>query len=149
ARDVGTTLWALRRVVIPAMIAAKVGWIAHHLAALERKAATVVHATKTVVVHDAPTIVRHSVIRVARAVANPALPRIGRLEREAPADAKRIGQLTRRFAPAAVAALVAAQVARLGFGWVRCSRVGKAGRAACGMNDDLLESLIADTLLVV
>jgi hypothetical protein len=48
----------------------------------------------------------------------------------------------------AVGALAFA-LGRLGMTWARCSNVGKFGRRACGMDANLLESLLADTLLVV
>lgn len=37
---------------------------------------------------------------------------------------------------------------RLGIGWARCSNVGKVGRSLCGMNPDLLESLLAGAVVV-
>ncbi len=49
----------------------------------------------------------------------------------------------------AVVALVVAALGRLGIGWVRCGNVGKVGKNVCGMNPDLLESLLADSLLIV
>jgi hypothetical protein len=38
---------------------------------------------------------------------------------------------------------------RLGLGWARCSNVGKVGRRVCGMDASLLESVLADSLLIL
>jgi hypothetical protein len=54
-----------------------------------------------------------------------------------------------RFAGLAFAGAVAVALGRLGVGWIRCTKVGRLGRTACGMDDSLLESLLAGTLLIV
>ena len=46
------------------------------------------------------------------------------------------------------AALVAGALATLGLGFLRCPRFAKAGKRACGMDASLLESLLADTLII-
>lgn len=48
----------------------------------------------------------------------------------------------------ALTGVVAVVLGRLGLGWTRCSNVNKLGRNVCGMNAQLLESLLADTLLI-
>jgi hypothetical protein len=48
----------------------------------------------------------------------------------------------------AVGALAVA-LGRLGLGWARCSNVGKVGRRICGLDQNLLESLLLDTLAIV
>ncbi len=149
ADDIATTLWALRGKVVPAMIAAKVGWIPKHLAAL---AAEVAHLAGRTPIHVAKDVTNYAkgafTTIVNKAVALP-WPRLGKVEREAGALGKRVDQLARRTAPAAFAAAAVAAIARLGFSWVRCSKVGRVGKKVCGMDESLLESLIADTLLVV
>lgn len=52
-------------------------------------------------------------------------------------------------AHASAAALVAAGLATLGLSWIRCDRVGKGGRALCGLDGDLLDLLVLETALVV
>jgi hypothetical protein len=47
----------------------------------------------------------------------------------------------------AVGALAFA-LSRLGMPWARCSNVGKVGRNVCGMDANLLQSLLADTLMI-
>jgi len=149
AGDTADALWRLRSVVVPRMIAAKTAWIPRHLAALAAAIAALPHITRRIVVHDAPTFVRHTVVQVARAVANPALPRIGRLEREAGALGKRIDSLAKRLTVPLGLAAVGVALSTLGLGWTRCSRVKKLGKRVCGIDDGLLESLLADALLVV
>jgi hypothetical protein len=47
------------------------------------------------------------------------------------------------------AAFVGAALATLGLGFLRCPRFSKAGKRACSIDDGLLETLLADTLLIV
>lgn len=149
AADTLHALTQLRRVIVPAMIAAHIAWIPRHLAALAAKVASLAARAPVHIIRHTIEVAKPSVVNIVnKAVAVP-LPRIGRLEREAGELADRIKSLGRRLAPAAVAALVVATVARLGAGWLRCSRVKRVGRNVCGMDSGLLDSLLADTLLVV
>lgn len=74
--------------------------------------------------------------------------RVGRIEREAGRTAARVKGLERAFVPAALAAFTAGALARLGLGWLRCPRVGRVGKQLCGMDHTVLESLLADALLI-
>lgn len=149
AVDVAHTLGQLRRVIVPAMIAAHVAWIPRRLIALaHRIEALAVRAPVHIITHTVEVAKPAIVNVVNKAVAVP-LPRIGRLEREADALRKRLGSIARHLSPSAVAALAVAAVATTVGGWVRCSRVKRLGRGVCGMDDSLLESLLADTLLIV
>lgn len=126
----------------------RVGTIAAALAALTARVAHVehraIHWTKTKVVNIEQTISLPDIGAIPRTI-----PRVGQLERELDHVAGRVGGLAKRLAPAAIAGLVVAAIGRLGFGWVRCSRVGRVGKSVCGMNEGLLEGLLADALLVV
>lgn len=62
--------------------------------------------------------------------------------------ARRIGTLEGLLTIAGLTALVAAVLTRLGAGWVRCSKVGRVGRAICGVEESLLDSVLVDTLAV-
>lgn len=62
--------------------------------------------------------------------------------------ARRIGRLEGLLTIAGLTALVAAVLTRLGAGWVRCSKVGRVGRAICGVEESLLDTLLVDTLAV-
>lgn len=75
--------------------------------------------------------------------------RIGRVERGASRTLGRVIRAERSLAGAGAVVLVTAALARAGLGWVRCRNVGRVARRVCGMDYDLLESLLADTLLVV
>lgn len=91
--------------------------------------------------------VKAAAIAVPGAIALP-FPRIGSLERRAKAQAKRLTKVERRFGALAFTGLVAAALARLGAGWIRCTNVRKAGKRVCGMDTDLLETLLGSTLLL-
>lgn len=149
AADLLHTLTLLRHQVIPRMIAAKVAWIPRHLAHLAAQvAALTARAPVHIVKQIEHTLAPVTKITIHKAIAIP-LPRIGRLERAAELEAKRVNKLAKRIAPAALAALIAAQIAKLGAGWIRCSKMKKYGRNVCGMDQSLLDSLLADTLLIV
>ncbi len=61
---------------------------------------------------------------------------------------KRLRKLERRTVVAATVAVVVAALARLGLGWIRCNNVRRAGRAVCGIDMNLLDSLILDTVAI-
>jgi hypothetical protein len=55
---------------------------------------------------------------------------------------KRVRALEKRLAlPIGIAAVVAA-IGRLGIGWIRCNKVRRIGKAACGMDESLIEQLL-------
>lgn len=61
---------------------------------------------------------------------------------------KRIRALEKRLAvPLGIAAVVAA-LGRLGLGWIRCGKVRQLGRSVCGLDQNLLESLLLDSLAI-
>jgi len=62
---------------------------------------------------------------------------------------KRVRGIGKTLTPAGIVGLVAAGVGMLGLGWTRCSNVRRHGENICGMNPDLLESLLADTALIL
>lgn len=91
------------------------------------------------------------VSRVAHAIphALPSpFPRIGRLEREAEAQAGRLSRLEKLSLSAAGAAVTLAALKRFGLGWLRCNNVGRLGKRACSLDTDLLESLLGASLLL-
>jgi hypothetical protein len=73
--------------------------------------------------------------------------------REAEQEIGRLWDRVRGIAPSVIGgvALGALTLAlgRLGLGWARCSNVGKVGRRVCGMDAGLLESVLADSLLIL
>lgn len=147
--DVADALWQLRTVIVPGMIAAKVAWIPRHLAALEAEVAGLLRRAPVHIVHDITKVANHyATTIVQKAVAIP-FPRIRAVEREAGALGKKIDSLAKKVAPAALAAAIIATIARSSFRFIRCSRTTKAAKHLCGMDDDLLDSLIAGSFLIV
>lgn len=61
---------------------------------------------------------------------------------------KRVRHFGRTLTPTGIAALVAGATGLLGLSWGRCAKANKLGKTACGLNDDLLEGLLASTLVV-
>lgn len=135
------------RKVNPAL-ARKAGVLAATVAALERHVTHLV-AREAHVAIEKVKVVEHATTLPAPIAIPKTLPKIGTIEREVEAALAKVRDFAKRFGPAALLGSVVYAIGRIGFGWVRCSKVGKAGRQICGMNDDLLESLLADTLLVV
>ena len=74
--------------------------------------------------------------------------RVGSLERTGTKTAKRVGALEKKWAIPAVTAVVATALARLGLRWIRCGNVTKAGKRICGMDANMLEALLGETLLL-
>lgn len=99
----------------------------------------------------------HAEVGDLRAHALPALwGEVGALEREL-GDLRgythrilthRVGRLEARLAAAALTAAAIAAIARVA-PWVRCSNVGKLGRAVCRTEHNFLDSLLAGSLLIV
>lgn len=68
--------------------------------------------------------------------------RVGRLERE-------FQKISKKVLGAGLIGLLIEALSKVGGNWIRCSNNQKLGKSVCGMNRNLLESLIADALLVV
>jgi hypothetical protein len=77
------------------------------------------------------------------------LPRVGALERDVSNLEKWVSSHRKTLTEAGIVALVAAAVSRLGINWTRCSNSKKYGKRVCGMDPALLDSLLADTLLIL
>lgn len=126
--------------------------------ALSRVVHEVVHTvtvTKQIVTHADKTA-QHA---VARAVAIPAdvlvpgdLTGLRERVREAEDELARLWSRVRGIAKPAAAGVavgaVAWALAKLGATWVSCSNVNKVGKNVCGMNQDLLDALLAGSTLV-
>jgi hypothetical protein len=74
--------------------------------------------------------------------------RVGELARARVALWRYVRSLRRTLTVAGLTALVVAVLARLGLGWLRCRNVKQAGRSVCGMDAGLLESLLADLVIL-
>lgn len=108
--------------------------------ALERE----LHALEAKVAHEARAVALPAPVTIPRE-----LPKIGELDRAWQWTKDHLGTLRKLGTVAGLIGLTAAVLSKLGLGWVRCSKVGRVGRNVCGMDEALLESLIADALLVV
>ncbi len=140
--DVTHTIGQLRRVIVPAMLAAKVASIWHHIAALEahvagllvRPAVHIVRATTHVIRTDTRIIVKR-----AQALT---LPKLGRFEREAEALGHRVRSLERRLTLAGLTAAVIA-IASRAWPFLRCKNVHNVGKHLCSWPVKALEELLA------
>lgn len=82
-------------------------------------------------------------------IAVPGLPpRIGVIEREWDAIRGRLKNPAKWLGLGAFLMLLAKALEKMGANFIRCSNVKKYGRSICGMNTSLLESLLADALLI-
>ena len=77
------------------------------------------------------------------------LPRVGGIEREVDRIKGRVDRLWKLTGAAALALLIAKVLEKMGASYIRCSRMKKWGKSVCGMDQSLLDSLLADALLVV
>jgi hypothetical protein len=91
--------------------------------------------------------ITHAVAIPAHAIAG-ALPRVGRLERRVEAQSHRLTKLEKTAVGVGAATLVLTALKRLGLGWLRCSNVTRAGKAVCGINPNLLESVLLDVAVL-
>lgn len=128
-------------------LARRVGVLAAAVAALERHVTHLIAREAHVAVAKVK-VVEHTVTLPAPIAIPKTLPKVGTIEREAEAALARIRDFAKRFGPAALLGTLAFALGKLGITWARCSNVNKLGKRACGMNPDLLESLLADTLLI-
>ncbi len=140
-------------------IAAAVDLLRKQVPALAHDVAHLGHVTTRVIVHEIPKITQHVthqteviVKRVAyavpAAVANP-WPRLWHVEREVKGIEDRVNGLGRKLALPVMVGLVAASLEKLGLNAARCSRTQRWDKHLCGMDQSLLDSLIADTLLIL
>lgn len=83
----------------------------------------------------------------AGAIALP-FPRLGRLERKAKAQGARLSRVEAKLGAKTFTALVAGALTTLGIRWIRCTNFKKASKQVCGMDTDLLNSLLGATLLL-
>jgi hypothetical protein len=81
------------------------------------------------------------------------VPRVGSRDLVARREIDRLRKWVREHQRVIVGAagvgLVIRALATLKLGWLRCSNVGKLGRRACSLDPGLLESLLAESLVIV
>lgn len=94
------------------------------------------------------TALRHSIaVTIPNSIAG-LRKRTRVLEREAERDWNLLKKHERLLGIGALTGVVAVVLSRLGLSWARCTNVSRVGKNVCGMNPSLLESLLADTLLI-
>lgn len=148
AQDVYSALRRGFKFTVPGMIAAAMAWWIRRVIALNGQVQSLLRR--------APVHIVHEVVRAAKPVAAVVVheaiavpwPRIKRAERDIEALWKKVRSLSLRTGLVVGAAIVGTALARMGLGWIRCSRVKRAGRQLCGMNDSLLDALLAEALMI-
>lgn len=152
--DLATDVWHALRVNTSTITHTITKTITHTVVKPITKTVTVVKATGaaaitrlTKQVHAIDVRLTKAVHAAAHAVAG-TLPRIRGLERRVETQGQRLTRLEKAAATAVGAAVVLTALKRLGLGWLRCNNVGKAGKAVCGMDASLLESLLLDAALL-
>jgi hypothetical protein len=150
--DLSTDTWHAIRGVEHATVTKVTKVVTHTVVKPIRTTITVVKGTSTTLTKQITARAKALEARVVRlehalghAVASP-FPRIGHLEREIANQGKRLRTAEKALAAGASAALVLTALKRMGLGWLRCSNVTKTGKAVCGMDARLLESLLFDAL---
>ena len=156
----------LSRHVIPQAIASALGPLTglvyqfrRQLAHLAGQVASLAAHTLHVVTHEVTKQIirvehtvevktRTIVVHVAGAVGIP-LPRVGALERDVKGIDETLRGVLRRLTPAGILGVVGLAIGQLGLSWTRCSGSQRYGKQLCGMDQDLLGTLISDTLLVL
>jgi hypothetical protein len=139
-------------------LASKVEWLIHYVEHTVAHPTTIVRPVTRVldpriaslereVKRLAATVEADGAAVLAPPIAVP-FPHVGDVLHGIDALRARLGKLTRQLAPAAVAALVVAALGSLRLGWLKCGNVARFGRHVCGMDGDLLDTLLADTVLV-
>jgi hypothetical protein len=129
-------------------LAARVGALAATVAALAHRIAHLPTNTITKVVHEVPAVTHAVSVPDIGAIPR-TIPSVKELERATADGLARIKNAAKRLGPTAILGLLVGALATVGGNWIRCSKAGRWGRNICGMNENLLEGLIADALLVV
>lgn len=149
AQDVAQTAWRLRYAIVPELILARVLPLRRWLAAVAAKVDALAVRAPVHITKDITNYAKGAFQTITYKAVSVPWPRIRRVEREAGALGHRIDHLARRVTPAALAAAAALALAKIGAQWTRCSRSKRWGKNVCGMNDDILNTLITDTALIV
>jgi len=116
-------------------------------------------AVNRVVVHDLPRITirvteqakvaTQTAVKATAGTVTGTLPRVKTLERDVSQLEQWVKANGRKLTEAGIVGLVAAALGRIGINWTRCGPMNRYGKNICGMNPQLLESLIADTVLIL
>jgi hypothetical protein len=138
---------------------ADVKWVVKEVKALERAVAHAATTVPKVIKHDVPIYVKPvtkifevKLAAIPSAIAKPIgipLPRIGPLERDIHNVERWISGRGKLVTEAGLAGLLIGALAKVGISWTRCANTKDYGKNICGMDRNLLESLLADTALIL
>jgi hypothetical protein len=152
--------WTIHEVITAALhpLASKVAWIIHHLEHLARNPTTIVRPITRII---DPRVARleAQVQQLAQAVAaagaavippsiHVTIPSLPGIRDGLEALQHGLGRVTRILTPAGIVGLIAAGLAALKLGWLKCGNVRRVGERVCGMDNDALESLLIGTVAV-
>lgn len=129
------------------------------LARVETKVASLPRTVTNTVTHETTKVItkveKITFVKVKAAGATitrtviATVPGLATLDRDIASIKKWIRTHTKILTEIGSVGLVAAALAKLGLTWARCSNVNKWGKSVCGMDQSLLDALLADTLLVL
>lgn len=165
ADDTYRALQQLWRDSIPALIAArlhplasKVEWLIHRLQHLEAHPASIVQPVIRILdprvkqLEQRVTQLAHALAATAGNVAaipgRVTVPSLPGIRHGLDAVRDQVGRIVRTLTPAGIIGLVAAGIFALRLGWLKCGNVRRTAEHVCGMDGDLLEGLLAGTLLI-
>lgn len=165
AVDAEAALAHLRKTLLPAAItvalsplAAGLGYLLPTVRQLVRDVTHLIeHPTRPLVkvIHEAaqaaPAVVKNIYVSVPAVAAKAvAVPRelVRGIDETLKETQARVGRLARLLAPAGIAGLLLGGLAAVGLGWLKCSKVGRVGKAICGISENELESLLAGALVL-
>lgn len=149
AEDTYKAIDRIGRHTIPSAVVGRVNALRRQLTALAHRIDGVTEHAGHVVIQKVVKIERVTVAKAAAVTIPLTLPRIRAAEHDLSNLWRRIKDASGKLAPAALVGAVVYALAKIGLSWSRCSNVNKTGKQLCGMNTQLLESLLADTLLIV
>lgn len=123
------------------------------VAFLVAESAKAVHSITKIVTHETTKVVTHierfvvvktrTVVHAIPGLHAPAIPRLGRLEREVHGIDETLKDTAKKVTPAALAAVFAASVlSKLGLTWLRCRNVNQLGRRVCSLDPRILDGLL-------
>jgi hypothetical protein len=158
-------LWHATNVTLPHYtgvaihpLASKIEWLMRHRSSVSTTATTIVKPVTRIIDPKIGALEREvkalatAVAAAGAAVPVPGIPvripSLGGIRHGIAGLWHEVGRLSKLLTPAGVLGLVMAALVRLGLGKLSCRNVKRGAERVCGMDADLLESLLADTLII-
>lgn len=115
---------------------------------LEHLAGRAIPETKIIVKRYVAPAVKAATVTLPHEIIG-AVPRLGNLDRVLHGIDETLKDTLKKVSPAALAAVFVGSVLSItGLSWLRCGNVGRAGKAICGLNANVLEGLLAGLLSI-